>query len=181
VLINLIHEIDLMRFVAGEIVSVAALATGGNRGFAVEDTAGVVLELANGALGTVLISDSAVSPWTTEQGVGESPEFPYSGQSNYRFLGATGALEFPRLVHWEQEGRTPDWNKGIRARALFAPTIDPYAAQLDHFRDVVRGKTASMLTVADAARTLAATLAVSEAAATGRRIDLAGAYERLAT
>lgn len=179
VLINLIHEIDFLRFCVGEIATVGAVVSNRQRGFAVEDTAGVLIEFENGAIGTFFVSDSAVSPWTTEQGVGESPEFPFSGESSYRFMGSRGALEFPNLVQWSQAGDTPSWNEPIQARAIHAPTLDPYIAQLDHFRDLVRGKAASLQPVEDGARTLIATLAVAEAAATGRRIDLRERYATL--
>jgi predicted dehydrogenase len=171
ILINLIHEIDFLRFTVGEIVAVSARASNRQRGHAVEDTAAAVLEFENGALGTFFASDSAVSPWTTEQGVGESPEFPYSAQSSYRFMGSKGALEFPNLVHWSQAG-APTWNQPIQSRAIHAPSLDPYIAQLDHLRDVIQGKTASIQTVDDGARSLRATLAITEAAARGTRISL---------
>jgi predicted dehydrogenase len=171
-LINLIHEIDFLRFSVGEIASVSAIQSNRQRGFAVEDTAGVLIEFENGATGTFFVSDSAVSPWTTEQGVGESPEFPFSGESSYRFLGSRGALEFPNLVEWTQVGDAPDWNQPIQARRIHAPTLDPYIAQLNHFRDVIRGEAVSLQSVEDGARTLVATLAVAEAAASGKRIDL---------
>jgi predicted dehydrogenase len=179
VLINLIHEIDFLRFSIGEIVSVGAVLSSRQRGFAVEDTAGVLIEFENGAVGTFFVSDSAVSPWTTEQGVGESPEFPFSGESSYRFMGSHGALEFPNLVAWTQANEEPSWNQPIQAQRIHAPTLDPYIAQLDHFRDVVRGKAASLQPVEDGARTLIATLAVAEAASTGQRVDLRERYATL--
>ena len=179
VLINLIHEIDFLRFSVGEIVAVGAVLSNRRRGFPVEDTAGVLLEFENGAIGTIFVSDSAVSPWTTEQGVGEPPEFPFSGESSYRFMGSRGALEFPNLVAWTQVGDTPDWNEPIQARRIHAPTLDPYIAQLDHFRDVIRGEAVSLQPVEDGARTLLATLAVAEAAASGQRVDLRDRYATL--
>lgn len=172
VLINLIHEIDFLRFSVGEIASVSAILSNRQRGFAVEDTAGVLIAFENGAVGTFLLSDSAVSPWTTEQGVGESPEFPFSGESSYRFIGSRGALEFPNLVLWTQANGEPSWNQPVQAQRIPAHTLDPYVAQLDHFRDVIRGATPSLQPVEDGARTLIATLAVAEAAATGKRVDL---------
>ena len=176
ILLNLIHEIDFLRFTVGEIVAVEAAASNRQRGFAVEDTAAALIEFENGALGTFFITDNAVSPWTTEQGVGESPEFPFSGQSNYRFMGRRGSIEFPELVQWTQAGGAQDWNQPIQAQRIHAPTIDPYAAQLDHFRDVIRGTVPSLQPVEDGARTLVATLAIAEAAAEGRRIDLRERY-----
>jgi predicted dehydrogenase len=179
ILINLIHEIDFLRFTVGEIKAVEAIASNRHRGFAVEDTAAALIEFDNGALGTFFISDSAVSPWTTEQGVGESPEFPFSGESSYRFMGCRGALEFPGLVQWTQTGDALDWNQPIQAQRIHAPTIDPYVAQLDHFRDIIRGTAPSLQPVEDGARSLLATLAIAEAAATGRRVDLRERYAAL--
>jgi len=63
VLINLIHDIDLLRFLMGEIESVQAASSNAVRGFAVEDTSAAVLRFANGALATLLLSDAAASPW----------------------------------------------------------------------------------------------------------------------
>ena len=179
ILINLIHEIDFLRFTVGEIVAVEAIASNRQRGFAVEDSAAALIEFDNGALGTFFISDSAVSPWTTEQGLGEAPEFPFSGESSYRFMGRRGAIEFPDLVQWTQAGDAQDWNKPIQAQRLHAPTIDPYVAQLDHFRDVIRGTAPSLQPVEDGARSLLATLAIAEAATAGRRIDLRERYAAL--
>jgi predicted dehydrogenase len=94
-------------------------------------------------------------------------------------MGRRGALEFPSLVNWGQANDAQDWNKPIQAQRIHAPTIDPYVAQLDHFRDVIRGTTPSLQPVEDGARTLIATLGVAEAAAAGRRIDLRDRYEAL--
>ena len=179
VLINLIHEIDFLRFTVGEILAVEAIASNRQRGFAVEDTAAALIEFAGGALGTFLISDSAVSPWTMEQGLGEAVEFPFSGQGSYRLMGRRGSFEFPNLVQWAQAGGAQDWNQPIQAQHIHAGTIDPYVAQLDHFRDVIRGKAPSLQPVEDGARSLIATLAIAEAATAGRRIDLRDRYAAL--
>lgn len=179
VLINLIHEIDFLRFAVGEILAVEAIASNRQRGFAVEDTAAALIEFESGALGTFFISDSAVSPWTMEQGLGEAVEFPFSGQGSYRLMGRRGSLEFPNLVQWAQAGGAQDWNQPILAQHIHAGTIDPYVAQLDHFRDVVRGTAQSLQPVEDGARSLIATLAIAEAATAGRRIDLRDRYAAL--
>jgi predicted dehydrogenase len=179
ILINLIHEIDFLRFTVGEIAAVEAIASNRQRGFAVEDTAAALIEFDKGALGTFFISDAAVSPWTSEQGLGESVEFPFSGESNYRLLGRRGAIEFPALVQWSQAGGAQDWNQPIQAQRIHATSLDPYVAQLDHFHDIIRGTAPSLQPVEDGARSLIATLAVAEAAAGGRRIDLPDRYAAL--
>jgi predicted dehydrogenase len=172
ILINLIHEIDMLRFLLGEIAEVAAFGSRAMRGFAVEDSAAITLRFHSGALGTVLLSDAAVSPWTMEQGTGESVEFPFSGQSGYRFLGTEGALEFPGLTLWRQQGDQPHWNRPAVAQSLFSGRRDPYEAQLSHFRDVVRGKVTSLQPVEDGVKTLLATLAVRRSAETGAVVQL---------
>ncbi|MBR0754770.1 Gfo/Idh/MocA family oxidoreductase [Bradyrhizobium jicamae] len=179
ILINLIHEIDFLRFTVGEITAVSALASNRQRGFVVEDTAAALVEFENGALGTFFLSDCAVSPWTMEQGLGEAPEFPFSGQSSYRVMGRRGTLEFPTLDQWTQAGGAQNWNQPIQSQANHAGSIDPYVAQLDHFRDVIRGAAPSLQPVDDGARSLLVTLAIAEAAATGGRIDLRERYAEL--
>ncbi|MFK4510553.1 Gfo/Idh/MocA family protein [Bradyrhizobium daqingense] len=181
ILINLIHEIDFLRFTLGEIIAVEAISANRQRGFAVEDTAVALIAFESGALGTFFLSDCAVTPWTTEQGLGEAPEFPFSGQSSYRLMGRRGAIEFPSLDQWTQDGGAQDWNRPIQAQANHAASIDPYVAQLDHFRDVIRGVAPSLQPVEDGARSLLATLAIAEAASAGRRIDLRERYAAFAT
>ncbi len=62
VMINLIHAIDDLRNLCGEIATVQAMTSNNARGFAVEDTAGVILAFHNGAVGTVALSDTAAGP-----------------------------------------------------------------------------------------------------------------------
>lgn len=66
-LINLVHDLDLLRFLVGEVVSIQATTSNAVRGFEVEDTASVILEFENGALGSFVISDSVVAPWGWDQ------------------------------------------------------------------------------------------------------------------
>ena len=61
ILINMIHEIDDLRALCGEIVAVQATASNATRGNAVEDTVAITLSFANGALGTFVVSDAAAA------------------------------------------------------------------------------------------------------------------------
>ena len=67
ILLNLIHEVNNLLSLVGDIVRVQATTSNTTRGFAVEDTAAMVFTFANGALGTFLLSDAAASARSWEQ------------------------------------------------------------------------------------------------------------------
>ena len=164
ILINLIHEIDMLRFLCGEITEVMALSANGVRGFEVEDSASVALRFENGAIGTVLISDTAPSPWSWEQATGENhPTFPENDQNPTRIFGTEAALEFPRLKIWRHDGSI-DWHTPLTVEDAPVQNVDVYAEQIAHFSRVIRGEEEPIITGEDATRSLAATLAVIEAA-----------------
>jgi len=173
VLINLIHDIDNLRFIAGEISAVQAMTSNDRRGFSVEDTAAILLRFRQGALGTVMLSDSAVSPWSWELTSGEqtSYDYPRTGQDCYFFAGSEGALAVPSLRTWHHEGPR-SWQSPLPEERLGVEEKDPIQAQAAHFADVIRGRTEPLITARDAARTLEATLAVTESAGLSQEIVL---------
>lgn len=161
---NLSHEIDLLRFIVGEIAQVAALCSSARRGFVIEDTAALNFRFANGALGSFLISDAGASPWSFEAATHENPAIAGSGQDYLRFVGTEGALEFPSLTRWERSGPGEiEWSKPLARRAgrPFAP-VDPLLEQVNRFATVVAGGSDKVLcTGADAVAALALTLAAA--------------------
>ena len=174
VLINLIHEIDLVRFLCGEIASVQAITSSARRGFAVEDCAAVALRLESGALVTISLSDCAASPWSWDLAVQESPSYPPQPvpvQTHF-LCGTKASLALPTLDFWSYDGR-PDWFAPIRQQSLAVARGNPYQHQLRHFLDVIRGSAQPLVSAADATRTLRATLAVHQAAASGQAVELA--------
>lgn len=171
ILLNLVHEIDLLRFVLGEIAEAACLASAALRGGPVEDGAALALRFAGGALGSVLLSDAGLSPWAWEAATGENPSVPRSGEDCWRITGTLGALSFPSLTLWRHEGEGPaDWRRPLSAIPLPAPPTDPFPAQIDHFAAVIRGEAIPLAPGRDGIGTLRATLAVAEAARTGRAV-----------
>jgi predicted dehydrogenase len=170
ILINLIHDIDCLRYICDEIVEVRAASSRAVRGFDVEDSVAVVLRFADGALGSVAISDAAVSPWNWEGGTNDNPVVAWSGQNSYRFMGTAGSLDFPNLVTWRHEGDAADWGAALVATPH---GVGPRAARADllrHFEAVVRGDEPPRIDGRDGLATLAATLAVRDAAASGRPV-----------
>jgi predicted dehydrogenase len=169
VLINLIHDIDDLRFICGEIESVQAFISNASRGFAVEDTAAITMRFAGGALGTATISDAVPAPWSWEISSGESPMYPQRPENCYLFGGTEGSLSVPRLELWRYP-HEQSWTAPLVKKTIEVAAEDPLARQLRHFCRVIRREEAPRITGIDATRTLAATLAVKRAAASGAAV-----------
>ena len=172
VLINLIHEIDTLRYVCGEIASMSAKVRKGIREHPKEETTALLLEFHSGALGTFLLSDVTPSPWTWEQATGENKNFPKTSQNVYRFIGSKASLDFPNLVLWKHAGSDPDWLHEISPEVIECEIGDAYAEQIRHFCAVIKGKEEPRISAVDATKTLKATLAVFEASEKGAEIYL---------
>jgi predicted dehydrogenase len=112
-LINLIHDIDNLRFICGEIEHVQAMTSNKVRGFAVEDTAALLLKFTNGALGTFTLSDATPAPWSWELASGENAAYPRQDQPCYLFAGTKGSLAVPNMALW----RIPATVDGMRRSA----------------------------------------------------------------
>ena len=96
---NLAHDIDLLRHLCGEIDFVQAQTVKSIRGFENEDVAGALLRFRNGAIGTISVSDSIVSPWSWEMTSKENPVYPPTSESCYFIGGSHGSLSIP-LIHY---------------------------------------------------------------------------------
>jgi predicted dehydrogenase len=181
VMINLIHTIDDLRNLCGDISTVQAMSSNQVRGFGVEDSAGVILQFCNGAIGTLALSDAAAGPWSWELTAGENPAYPPTDECCYFIAGLDGALSVPRLEFWHH-GRHGHWWKAIHAErtslreqnpdGLQSP-YDPLTNQMRHFCDVVRGKVQPLIDAHEGAKTLKITLSIKQAARTGQVVRLA--------
>lgn len=169
--VNLVHDVDLLRHLCGEIVSVQAQATQSKRGFENEDVAAGVFRFENGAIGTVTVSDSIVSPWSWEHTAGEYPVYPTTQQSAYMIGGSEGSLSIPDLSIWKHEG-APDWWSPISATSSPKHTSDPLVNQIQHFADVISGAAHPLVSGREGLRTLRVVDALQKAAASGETIKL---------
>ncbi len=172
ILINLIHEIDNLRALVGDVVEVQAFASNATRGFAVEDTVAINLRFANGALGTFLLSDTAASPRSWEQTSGENKAYDHHGdQDCYVIAGTQGSIMVPTQRVYRYEGER-SWFAPLSMAPLPQTEVDPLVRQLAHFCAVIRREVAPLVSAREAFKTLQVTLAVAEAARTGQRVRL---------
>jgi predicted dehydrogenase len=171
VLINLIHEIDLLRFVCGELSSLQAVTSNAVRGFAVEDTAAVILRLDNGAVATITLSDAAASPFAWDLASGENPAFFNPRADSHFICGTEGSLTLPTLDLWRYPNAR-GWDQPISAESAAVARGNPYAEQIRHFAAVIRREEEPITSGFDGTRTLEATLAVKKAAESGETVRL---------
>ena len=171
VLTNLIHDVDLLRFLCGEIVSVQAFESNAVRGNAVEDTAAILLRFASGALGTLTGSDTIPAPWSWEFTSGESPAFTQTGESFAVIGGTLGSLTLPHLDLWQHPG-APDWMQPIVPERLPVEAKDPLGLQVRNFCAVIRGAAAPVVSGREGLNTLKVVEAVKRAAATGQATEV---------
>ncbi|MDF2231886.1 Gfo/Idh/MocA family oxidoreductase [Albimonas sp. CAU 1670] len=168
-LTQLANDVDLLRWLMGEIASVSAIASRATPQSSETDSAGALLHFSSGALATALMSSVGLSPWGWEAGTGDDDEIARSGEDCLRLVGSEGSMSLPSLTYWRHGGAGKgDWTRPPMRLSLPSPMLDARAAQLDHFAQVARGEVEPLVSGPDALRTLAAALAVEESARTGK-------------
>lgn len=170
-LINLIHDIDLMRHLCGDIVSVQARQSSHTRGLAVEDTAALLLEFDSGALGTMSVSDAIVSPWSWELTAGENQVYPKTDQSCYLIGGTHSSLSIPDATLWRNEQQR-GWHEPMIQTAIAFEAVDPLSLQVRHFKDVIAGRAKPLVSAQDGLEALRVIEAAKESAISGQQVAL---------
>ena len=173
-LINLVHDLDTLRYVCGEIAQVYAHTSSVTRGLEVEDSVSVSLTFKNGAVGSILASDATAAPWSYEATTKENPHYFHAPENCYYFLGTSGSLAFPKMEIWTYaDNQRSGWQHPMKKSVHEVARIDPLKVQLGHFCEVVRGSQPPLVDARDGARSLAAALAVLESSERGRPVELA--------
>jgi len=151
VMINLVHDIDILRFVLGEVSDIACLAGAPLRDGGRIESGAVALRFERGVTATISFADTAPSPWGFEAGTGENPNIGTTNQDMMWITGTQGGISFPSLTQWNGV----DWGQAAQTVPVDVAVNEavPLAAQLDHFLDVIGGA-APLIDVADATRTL---------------------------
>jgi predicted dehydrogenase len=162
VMINLVHEVDLLRFLFGDVVSVAGVGSNAQRGSARVESGAVVLGFESGMAATIAFADTTPSPWGFEAGTGENPNIATTGADYLRIAGTQGAVSFPSMTVW---GGAADWSQAPRVRVEDVESNVPLTAQLAHFADVASGRAAPVVDAMEGRKSLQVTLQIEAAVA----------------
>ncbi|OAQ59360.1 quinate utilization oxidoreductase protein [Pochonia chlamydosporia 170] len=140
ILINMIHEIDLLHYLIGPIVRVHAEGIPAQRGYTADEGAAMTLKFKTGAVGTFLLSDYAPSPYNFESGSGENPLIPKAGQDFYRIFGTEGCLSVPDMALWSYSDGKKSWHSQMTKHQIPVDEAIPFDLQLQHFINAIRGR-----------------------------------------
>lgn len=150
ILTNMSHEIDLFRYLFGEITRVYLELGPNMREHDVDETGAATIRFASGTVGTFVFSDSALSPFSFEGATGENPTLvPFSGGNVYRIMGTKGSVELPSLKRYYYNG-DGNWGHELSVDDEMAPSRNPgrfeysfesapFTKRLEHWLDVMKG------------------------------------------
>lgn len=169
--VNLAHDIDLLRHFCGEIETVQAQAVDSIRGFQNEDVAGALLKFRDGAIGTISVSDSIVSPWSWEMTSKENPIYPSTQESCYLIGGSHGSLSIPDLNLWSHKSER-DWWKPLSSSTKDFKPADPLYKQINHFLNVIKKEEKPIVSGREGLLTLRVIEAIQKSALTQKSVKV---------
>lgn len=168
ILINLIHEIDNLRRLLGEIKEVQAMSSNNIRRFSVEDSVAINFIFESGAIGSFILSDTASTSRSWEQTTGENPSYPrYVGDDCYLIAGTKGSLAVPTMrLQSYPNGVDPSWWTPFKEEVIKVDRLDPLNCQLAHFIEIIRKNVNPLVTARDGYKNLLITEAIRDSART---------------
>lgn len=173
ILINLVHEIDILQYLLGPIVRVHAEQTISQRGNESEEGAAILLKFESGVVGTFILSDAVVSNHGFESGTGENPIIPKSGQDFYRIFGSEGTLSVGDMkLSKAVVGQERSWTNALQDQSVAVGSEVPFEEQVANFVRVVRGEEEPRCSGEDALKALIVCNAIAKAMESGLPVDI---------
>ena len=153
---NFVHDIDVLHYLTGSrITRVWATGTASRRSQIsvasedrVEEGAAIMVQFANGVVGTFIVSDNVVSPFGWEAATGDNPLYPPAPVKvdSYRAFGTEGTLTAPDGALWKYDakdakalGLQVGWHIPIVREELVIPNGIPFQQQVEHLAAVATG------------------------------------------
>lgn len=171
ILVNLVHDVDLLRYLIGEVDAVQALSSSSARGFETEDSAVVNVNFKSGALASMTLSDATVSPWNWEATAREDAQYRPFDADAYFIGGTKGSLSLPRLHHFSYNGES-SWHKPLKCDISPVDPQLPHKMQLKHFIQVILKNEEPIVTPEDNVKTLETLMAIKLATETKELVTL---------
>lgn len=154
---NFVHDIDVLHYLTGSRVArIWAIETLSRRSHAntrsndlVEEGAAIMLQFANGVVGTFIVSDNVASPFGWEAATGDNPLYPPAPLKvdPYRIFGTVGTLTEPDGSLWMYDadhatnsGKELGWNVPTQREELELSDQIPFQQQAEHLAEVVKGE-----------------------------------------
>ena len=169
--VNMVHDIDLIRYLCGEITSVHAQSAPSSRGFENEELAAALLTFENGAVGTISVADSIASPWSWELTARENPVYPATTESSYLIGGSRGSLSVPNLKLWQHKGQ-PDWWQPMCSSSVTCDNSDPLENQIRHFVAVIEREQEPLVSGLEGLRSLRVVEAIQQSSQSHQTVHL---------
>lgn len=168
-LINLIHEIDVMRYLIGEVDSIHSFTSNYNRGFPVEDSGVVNVRFKNQALLSCVFCDGTPSRYGFEVVANETNDFYNMHKDVYFFFGDKGQLSFPSMevTRYTEECGGNDLHFPLYGELLPVPRYDALDGEVKHLVNMIDGTETSLCSAEDATETLRCIEAIKVSAETG--------------
>ena len=174
-LINLVHDLDLLRHFCGEVAEIQAMVSSHARNLEVEDTASVNLRFESGAVGSFWPRTPG-----SLRGAGTNPPRKLSSSRSFPMAWPIRSSVPAVPCRCRISPSTPttpsvpaDWHSPLSRRYLPVAPRGSFTAQLEHFVEVVRGTAEPLVSAEDASRTLALVEAGALAARTNLTVDVA--------
>jgi predicted dehydrogenase len=179
VLINLVHEVDLLHHLIGPIVRVYAERgldsprTAKSKDHDAESCVSITLRFANGVVGTFLLADNTPSPFNFEAGTGENPTIPRAGMDFYRIFCENGVVSVPDMRVWRHGPAKKSWTEELDVEMVDVPAMKkPFELQVAHFIRVIRGVEQPSCDGEDGLRALRVCDAVRRSTEAGHPVDI---------
>jgi predicted dehydrogenase len=169
--INLIHEIDNIRYICGDVTRLYAEVSNAARQFPVEDTVSISLRIAGGAVANIFLTDTAPGNVGYEANTGENLFFYQSPQNCYYYYGTEGVVTFPGMKKFfYRDPAKAGWQYALCEEGIKIDREDPYTRQIRNFCGVIQGKETPKIDGVDARKTLEVALAIQTSGETGQPV-----------
>jgi predicted dehydrogenase len=172
-LINIIHDIDTLRYFFGDVDFIQAHITNHFRGNDVEDAGVINFIFKNQAIATIFLTDNSPAIWAYEICAGENPRFHPSHEDCYFFFGEKASIAFPSMqqISYKKELGV-GWLRPYLREYVPTERADVYLEEVRHFCSVLNGDEASRITAEDGLETMRIIEAIHESSKQKKAIFL---------